>query len=177
MCPTASDRPAPHDTHPRRRCQCGSRARHQHLLELAVPGGCEWDPETGTPAIDCDRHTRYTIARVIVGSGGRWRLCDSCAAQPEFRRLRRRVCVQCGAVGYPTAPMQHKMSCSYGPGHGVTMMTDHSAPNPDDRPQSRPCLLRDSARPCHRPRAPGSEYCLLHGGRLTHVDPNDERRT
>jgi hypothetical protein len=104
-----------------RHCQCGSTARHQYLCELAIPDGCEWDPETGTAALACDRHAMTTPATVIVGSNGAWRLCDSCAALPEFRRLRRRVCVECGAVGYPNAPMTHKMSCSRGPGHGVTL--------------------------------------------------------
>jgi len=51
---------------------------------------CEWNPDANRPAYDDEVHAP---ADVIVGRAGRWRLCEACAALPEFRRYKRRVAV------------------------------------------------------------------------------------
>jgi len=125
------DRNPPHNDPPPRPCQCGSRAHHQYLMELAVPDGCEWDPDTRSAALDCDRHARMAPARVILGGRGRtWRLCESCAAQAEFRRYRKRVCVQCFADLKRTA---HKMTCSFARGHGAPFTFADLTPEKEER--------------------------------------------
>jgi len=48
---------------------------------------CEYDPETKQAAYTGNNHA---IATVLVGSNGKWRLCESCAALPEFRRFTKR---------------------------------------------------------------------------------------
>jgi hypothetical protein len=48
---------------------------------------CEWNPVEGQPAYDNEVHAR---AAVIVGANGKWRLCESCAALPEFAKYRKR---------------------------------------------------------------------------------------
>jgi len=50
---------------------------------------CEFDPATNggaTRASGCPNQ-----AEIIVGAGGRWRVCSSCAALPYFDLLRKRV--------------------------------------------------------------------------------------
>ena len=54
-------------------------------------GGCEWNPRTNQPAWSNELHFRTTKAEVIVGANGQWRLCQSCAALPVFRRFRKRI--------------------------------------------------------------------------------------
>lgn len=53
---------------------------------------CEYNPEKKAPATllpsegDCKNE-----ATVSVGAAGEWHLCDSCAALPFFKRLRKRT--------------------------------------------------------------------------------------
>jgi hypothetical protein len=58
---------------------------------------CEWDPVRGEPAnyfdhgewvehLGCDNQSTLS-----VGANGKWHLCESCAALPEFKRYRKRV--------------------------------------------------------------------------------------
>lgn len=63
-------------------------------------GFCEWDPGNDRPAqgVPTDRVSWYTDytgcdrkAVLIVGGGGKWRLCGLCAALPRFKRFRKRV--------------------------------------------------------------------------------------
>jgi hypothetical protein len=55
---------------------------------------CEWDPEESQPARyipGTDQHWGCpNDAEIIVGAKGQWRLCESCAALPEFKRFRKR---------------------------------------------------------------------------------------
>lgn len=54
---------------------------------------CEWDPERDEPALQSPGGARFGCRRpatVSVGADGRWHLCDSCAALPEFKRYRKR---------------------------------------------------------------------------------------
>jgi hypothetical protein len=55
---------------------------------LAVPDGCEWTPGADRPAWSVDEHTRTVRAAVLLGANGEWRLCESCAALPRFKRFR-----------------------------------------------------------------------------------------
>ena len=56
---------------------------------------CEWNPTEHRPAFDTDAPHGESV--LCVGVDGKWHLCESCAALPEFsryrirRRLRRRV--------------------------------------------------------------------------------------
>lgn len=47
---------------------------------------CEWDPRTEQAALST--LSAHDVATVTVGANGRWRLCDSCAALPIFKRFR-----------------------------------------------------------------------------------------
>ena len=51
------------------------------------PNSCEYNP-AARRASHCTEH--HAVATTIVGANGKWRLCDSCAALPEFRRFRSR---------------------------------------------------------------------------------------
>lgn len=48
---------------------------------------CEWNPQAARAAFESEVHAR---ADLIVGSNGKWRLCYSCAALPEFKRYTKR---------------------------------------------------------------------------------------
>lgn len=50
--------------------------------------GCEWDPERNDLAFGTDHHHQTSPATMIVGANGQFRLCDSCAALPRFKRFR-----------------------------------------------------------------------------------------
>lgn len=56
--------------------------------------GCEWNPETNRPAEFGDRHFNDAHATVIVGGQINYRLCDSCAALPNFKRMKKRVPIE-----------------------------------------------------------------------------------
>jgi hypothetical protein len=61
------------------------------------PDPCEFDPAKNgmaTRASGCPNQ-----AEIIVGAGGRWRVCSSCAALPYFDILRKRVPIKA-----PTEP-------------------------------------------------------------------------
>ena len=49
---------------------------------------CEWDPTRDAPATT-DEGCRNQ-ADIIVGAGGKWRLCFACARLPRFKSLRKR---------------------------------------------------------------------------------------
>lgn len=49
--------------------------------------GCEWSPKHGRATFDNERHHLTCRATTIVGAKGQWRLCDSCAALPAFKRF------------------------------------------------------------------------------------------
>jgi len=57
---------------------------------VAVEDGCEWNPAADAPAHCGEHHTRTVQSAVIVGSNGQWRLCESCAALPRFKRFKSR---------------------------------------------------------------------------------------
>ena len=74
---------------------CLHRIDRGDEMDLRMPkafgkltGGCEWNPDEGSPSWSSDEHYRYVQATVIVGANGRWRLCDSCSRLPRFRRFR-----------------------------------------------------------------------------------------
>lgn len=48
---------------------------------------CEWNPDEGRAAYENEVHS---FATVSLGNG-KWHLCESCAALPEFKRFRKRV--------------------------------------------------------------------------------------
>jgi hypothetical protein len=58
---------------------------------------CEWNPHTKSLAQRRWAGDRYVYsgcaneATLSVGADGKYHLCESCAALPEFRRYRRRV--------------------------------------------------------------------------------------
>jgi len=56
---------------------------------------CEWDPNSNAPATSLDGGAEYigcgNPATVCLGANGRWHLCDSCAALPQFSRFRVRI--------------------------------------------------------------------------------------
>lgn len=53
---------------------------------------CEWNPILHAPAqIPRQKGDCSQDAALSVGSNGRWHLCESCAALPEFKQLRVRV--------------------------------------------------------------------------------------
>lgn len=52
---------------------------------------CEYNPEAKRAAYENEVHAQ---AELIVGANGKWRLCGSCAALPEFKRLRKRKVIQ-----------------------------------------------------------------------------------
>ncbi len=54
---------------------------------------CEWNPEAGRAVYCSETHGPATT---IVGAKGKWRLCDSCAALPHFKRFRSRRPVRRG---------------------------------------------------------------------------------
>lgn len=60
------------------------------LVGPRVPDGCEWNPETFSPARVGDRHHASVRAELVVGAKGEWRLCAACAAEPPFTRFRKR---------------------------------------------------------------------------------------
>jgi len=49
---------------------------------------CEYNPQEKRAAYDNEVHAAATT---IAGSNGKWRLCDECAALPEFARLKKRL--------------------------------------------------------------------------------------
>lgn len=48
---------------------------------------CEWNPDEKRAAYSNECHA---AAEFIVGANGKWRLCATCAALPEFKVLRKR---------------------------------------------------------------------------------------
>jgi len=48
----------------------------------------EYNPEEKRAAYSDEIHAP---AEVIVGAGGKWRLCKKCAALPEFKKFRKRI--------------------------------------------------------------------------------------
>jgi len=54
---------------------------------LADWNACEYNPQEKRAAYENELHA---VATWIVGCNGKWRLCDACAALPEFKRLRKR---------------------------------------------------------------------------------------
>lgn len=48
---------------------------------------CEYNPEEKRAAYE---HEVHASAVWIIGANGQWRLCDSCAALPEFKRFKKR---------------------------------------------------------------------------------------
>ena len=49
---------------------------------------CEWNPTEKRPAFEGD--PSHGEAKLAVGVDGKWHLCESCAALPEFARYRKR---------------------------------------------------------------------------------------
>lgn len=52
--------------------------------------GCEYNPDEHRAVYGHEDHYHEAPAVWIVGAKGQWRLCDSCAKLPEFRRYRKR---------------------------------------------------------------------------------------
>ena len=57
------------------------------MAEAKYRDPCEWSPRDGRAAYADEVHAK---ADVIVGADGQWRLCESCAALPHFKRFRTR---------------------------------------------------------------------------------------
>lgn len=53
--------------------------------------GCEWCPEDDRPAHTDDKHHNEHQATILLGTNGKWRLCEACSRLPRFARLRKRV--------------------------------------------------------------------------------------
>lgn len=54
--------------------------------------GCEWNPLAGEPAYETDEHHKTSFATWSIGEGkNNIHLCESCAALPRFKRLRKRT--------------------------------------------------------------------------------------
>jgi len=49
---------------------------------------CEYNPQEKRAAYNNEVHAEATT---IAGSNGKWRLCDECAALPEFASLKKRL--------------------------------------------------------------------------------------
>jgi hypothetical protein len=56
------------------------------------PAPCEFDPASNGPATTARGCSNR--AEVIVGAGGRWRVCSKCAALPYFDMLRKRTPIE-----------------------------------------------------------------------------------
>lgn len=50
--------------------------------------GCEWNPKTNSSTLKSE--DSHAPADWLLGKDGDWRLCESCAALPEFKRLKKR---------------------------------------------------------------------------------------
>lgn len=79
--------------------------------------GCEWSPTRGEAAYSDDPHwlDRSVKAAWIVGAGGKWRLCEGCAALPEFKRFRSRVRIPTESGGRPVTDRHPNPTASPGP--------------------------------------------------------------
>jgi hypothetical protein len=54
--------------------------------------GCEWNPDTNSPAFQEDKHFQGVRAEWVVGRRDNYRLCDTCAALPRFsKRTKTRI--------------------------------------------------------------------------------------
>jgi len=71
------------------------------------PDNCEWNPDTNQLAWEDDAHFLSTPATIILGADVKHkmkngvtfstlRVCDSCAALPIFRRIKRRQPIRKG---------------------------------------------------------------------------------
>ena len=51
---------------------------------------CEWNPDKDRPSFEGEFHAQ---AKVILGAGDIWRLCEECAKLPYFKpfRVRRKI--------------------------------------------------------------------------------------
>lgn len=60
---------------------------------------CDWNPKRHDVAYEPAREGDCpNEATVIVGGNGRWHLCDSCAALPEFSRFKARTRIESSAT-------------------------------------------------------------------------------
>lgn len=57
------------------------------LSKKSMKDPCEYNPLKKRSAYEDEVHAQ---AALIVGADGRWRLCESCAKLPEFKRYRNR---------------------------------------------------------------------------------------
>lgn len=51
---------------------------------------CEWFPRENRPKRSDDEHHGWAVWSMGTGKPT-WHLCESCAALPEFKRLKRRI--------------------------------------------------------------------------------------
>lgn len=68
--------------------------------EMTQKDFCEWNPAEGEPSTyahingplpkKIDYYGCQNTSTQIIGHNGKWRLCDSCAALPEFKKYRKR---------------------------------------------------------------------------------------
>lgn len=72
----------PDDNRPWRRNNCPHCSGSGVMMDP-----CEWNPEENRAAFENECHDHATV---IVGADGDWRLCEKCAALPEFKRFRKR---------------------------------------------------------------------------------------
>lgn len=76
---------------------------------------CEWNPATGTAA-NMDDPT-HGVATVSVGDG-KWHLCESCAALPQFKRYKKMPLRRGSAHMFATSGEGHaKAGCECANGH------------------------------------------------------------
>jgi hypothetical protein len=57
------------------------------ITAAEFPDPCEYNPAEKRAAYENEVHAN---ADFVVGANGLWRLCSSCAALPEFKRLKKR---------------------------------------------------------------------------------------
>lgn len=70
-------------------------------LKRLYPDPCEYNPEAKRAAYGFEVHGP---AEWIVGHDGKWRLCDSCARLPEFKRYRTRKRIERDETRQPRKP-------------------------------------------------------------------------
>lgn len=58
------------------------------MTDRIITDPCEYNPSADRPAYSNEVHA---VAEWVVGANGQWRLCDSCAALPKFKRFTHRL--------------------------------------------------------------------------------------
>lgn len=62
---------------------------------LNFPDPCEWNPSEGRTAY---YHEVHASATILVGADGQYRLCEDCAALPEFKQFKKKFINESGVT-------------------------------------------------------------------------------